>query len=81
MDGICDMTKLLEKAIAEIRKLRPERQEDAAAMLFTIVEQEESNLRLSPEQLEEVKLSLREADAGLFVEQKEIKRLFKKYGA
>ncbi len=75
------MTKLLEKAIAEIRKLRPERQEDAAAMLFTIVEQEESNLRLSPEQLEEVKLSLREADAGHFVEQEEIERLFKKYGA
>ncbi len=75
------MTKLLEKAIAEIRKLRPERQEDAAAMLFTIVEQEESNLRLSPEQLDEVKLSLREADAGHFVEQEEIERLFKKYGA
>jgi predicted transcriptional regulator len=74
------MTKLLEKAIAEIRKLRPERQEDAAAMLFTIVEQEESNLRLSPEQLDEVKLSLREADAGHFVEPEEIEHLYRKYG-
>ena len=81
MDGIRDMTKLLEKAIAEIRKLRPERQEDAAAMLVTIVEQEESNLRLSPEQIDEVEVSFRDADAERFVEREEIERLFKKYGA
>ncbi len=75
------MTKLLEKAIAKIRKLPPERQEDAAAILLAIVEQVESSLRLTPDQIEEVEASVREADAGRFVEQEEIERLFKKYGA
>lgn len=75
------MTKPLEKAVAEIRKLSPERQEDAAALLLALVEQEESSLRLSPEQAAEVEVSIREAEAGRFVDQEEIARLFKKYGA
>jgi hypothetical protein len=45
------MTKLLEKAIAEIRKLPDDRQDEAAEVLLSIASQDPDEYRLSPEQL------------------------------
>jgi hypothetical protein len=45
------MTKLLEKAIAEIRKLSDDRQDEAAEVLLSIASQDPDDYRLSPEQL------------------------------
>ena len=45
------MTKLLEKAIAEIRKLPDDRQDEAAEVLLSIASQDPDDYRLSPEQL------------------------------
>ena len=45
------MTKLLEKAIAEVRKLPAQRQDEAAEILFSMVSQDRSDYALSPEQL------------------------------
>ncbi len=75
------MTKLLERAIAEIRKLPTERQDDAAGMILQMVEQEKAQYRLTSEQRADVERSIREADAGKFLDEEEIERLYKKYGA
>jgi hypothetical protein len=45
------MTKLLEKAIAEIRKLPNDRQDEAAEILLSIASQNRADYSLSPEQL------------------------------
>ena len=45
------MTTLLEKAIAEVRKLPDQRQDEAAEILFSMVSQDRSHYQLSPEQL------------------------------
>lgn len=52
------MTKLLDKAIAEVRKLPENRQDEAADMLLFLAEQETSALSLSPDQQAEIKRRL-----------------------
>jgi hypothetical protein len=54
------MTKLLEKAIAEIRRLPEKRQDEAAEILLTIVSQEHDEYVLSPEQIEDLEKRLSE---------------------
>jgi len=70
------MTKALETAIEKIRKLPPERQDDAAAMLMELAEQPATYL--TPEQAEEVRRSMRERD---FLSEEEVEALYRKYGA
>lgn len=74
------MTKALDLAVKKVRKLAPERQNDAAALLLTLVEQEESDYRLTPEQEAQVAKAIEEADAGRFASEDEMRRLFKKFG-
>lgn len=74
------MTKLLDRAIQEIRKLPPERQDDAAAILLTLAEQGEAKFELTPEQRKNLDESIEQADAGRFVDEEEIEALYKKYG-
>ena len=45
------MTKLLEKAIAEIRRLPVERQDEAAEILLELAAQDSGEYQLSPEQV------------------------------
>lgn len=45
------MTRLLEKAIAEVRRLPDERQDEAAEILLALVAQESDDDWLSPEQI------------------------------
>ena len=45
------MTELLERAIAEIRRLPAQRQDEAAEMLLEMAAQDASDLGLSAEQL------------------------------
>jgi hypothetical protein len=45
------VTKLLEKAIAEVRKLPDDRQDEAAEVLLAIASQDAEGYRLSSEQL------------------------------
>jgi hypothetical protein len=54
------MTKLLETAIAKLRKLPPARQDEAAELLLSMVEQDPGTLHLSPEQVAEVERRLGE---------------------
>lgn len=48
------MTKLLDKAIEEVRKLPANRQDEAADILLFLAAQETADLQLSPDQEAEV---------------------------
>ena len=48
------MTERLEEAIAKLRKLPPDRQDEAAAMLLSMVGEDSGALRLTSEQVAEV---------------------------
>ena len=63
------MTKQLDQAIAEVRRLPAERQDEAAELLQSFAAQDPDKIRLSPSQVAEVarRLALPEpdyADAG-----------------
>ena len=52
------MTERLEEAIAKLRKLPPDRQDEAAAMLLSMIDNESDGLRLTPERTAEVERRL-----------------------
>ena len=55
------MTERLEEAIAKVRKLPPDRQDEAAALLLSMVDQDSNALRLTPQQATEVARRLAES--------------------
>ena len=55
------MTERLEEAIARVRKLPPDRQDEAAALLLSVVEEDADAPRLTPQQVAEVERRLGEA--------------------
>ena len=72
----------LDKALAEVRKLPPARQEDAADLLYDLLAQEQRSAPdLSEGQIEQVKAAIERADAGEFASDAEVAAVFKKYGA
>jgi predicted transcriptional regulator len=73
------MTKM-ELAIAKLRALPRERQEELADYLIDLAEGEENPYQLTDEQLEEVRLALKEADEGKFATEEEMAALWKKFG-
>ena len=54
------MTERLERAIAKLRKLPAERQDEAAALLLSVVEEDADAPRLTPQQAAEVERRLAE---------------------
>ena len=55
------MTERLEEAIAKVRKLPPDRQDEAAAILLSMIEQDSNAPRLTPQQAAEVQRRLAES--------------------
>ena len=53
------MTELLEKAISKLRTLPSERQDEAAQVLLSMIDQDAGTIRLSPEQVAEVERRLK----------------------
>jgi hypothetical protein len=74
------MTKALEKGIAAARELPAERQDLAGELLLAIAGRAEPRLTLTPEQIEDVKLAIAEADRGEFATDEEMAALWKKCG-
>ena len=74
------MTKLLEKGIKAVRALPEERQDVAGELLLAIAEQSDTPNRFTPEQIEELRLAIAEADRGEFLTDEEAADLWKKYG-
>ena len=52
------MTERLEEAIAKLRKLPPDRQDEVADLLLSVVDESAAALRLTPEQAAEVERRL-----------------------
>jgi arabinogalactan endo-1,4-beta-galactosidase len=73
------MTKLLEQGIQAVRELSAERQDLAGELLLTLAT---GNRRygLTPEQMEDLKLAIQEADRGEFASAGQIADTWKKFG-
>ena len=74
------MTKeQIDEILERVRTWPIERQEDAAAILLTMEEQDSAVYDLSEEELAEIELALEEADRGEFATDDEMKALFDRY--
>lgn len=56
------MTKLLEQMIEEVRKLPEDRQNEAAALLLSVIEQDPATVRLDAAQIAEIEVRLAETE-------------------
>jgi hypothetical protein len=76
------MTKLLDQAIAQLRQLPEEAQDDVAEALFAHIAGHERDYRLSPEQIEDVKRIQRDLRSGAtrLATDAEVAALWKKCG-
>ena len=74
------MTKLLEEGIEAVRRLPEERQDVAGEMLLALAHQDKARYRLTPQQLEELRQAIAEADRGQFATEEEMAELWKKCG-
>jgi hypothetical protein len=74
------MTKLLEKGIEAVRDLPDEAQNRVGEMLLSVAEQSRRSYTLTPEQVEDVKLAMAEADRGDFASDEEMSAFWKKCG-
>jgi len=72
------MTKLFEKGIAAVRALTADRQDLAGELLLQLAAGG-GEYQLTLEQLEDVKLSLAEADRGEFASDNEMAETWKKF--
>jgi hypothetical protein len=88
MDGLCErakmrytyhMTKLLKQGIQAVRELPAERQDMAGELLLTLATGA-PQYRLTPEQIEDLKLAVQEADRGAFATAGQIADTWKKFG-
>ena len=73
------MTKLFEKGIAAVRTLSPDRQDMAGELLLSLAA-EAAHYRLTPEQIEDVKGAVAEADCGEYASDREMAGTWKKFG-
>lgn len=71
------MTKILERAYEKAKALSNNRQDEVGEILLSLVEQDASDLRLSPEQQREVRRRL--ASPTPLVPEQEMKALFRKF--
>lgn len=69
------MTKLLEQAIAAILTLPNQRQDEAAALLLDLVQDDRGSVRLNPHQAAEVERRLREP--GSYVTHDKVRGFFR----
>ncbi len=71
------MTVLLEKAIARLRKLPSDRQDEAAELLMSMVEQDPAAIQLSASQIAEIEGRLGDASPS-YASHAEVRSFFQK---
>jgi hypothetical protein len=74
------MTKLLEQAIAEVRKLPPKEQDEIAEMLLWAIETRNGSIPLDEETIAAIEEGLAQANRGEFATDAEIADLWKRHG-
>jgi|GEM_PF-2841718 predicted transcriptional regulator len=75
------MTQLLQEALKKISQLSKDQQDHIAHMLLTLVAKNVDPPRLTKDQIEQVKSSLLEAEAGKFTSEEDVNEVYHKYGA
>lgn len=73
------MTKLLERGIEAVRALPADRQDMAGQLLLSIAKKD-WRYRLTIEQIEDIELSIAQADRGEFASDAEISESWKRFG-
>ena len=73
------MTKM-DRAIAKLRALPPERQEELAEYVAELAEDPAPPYKLTPEQQAEVRLARQELDEGKVASQEELDALWRRAG-
>ncbi len=74
------MTKLLENGIDAVRDLPADQQNLAGELLLSLAEQSKRRPCLTPEQIDDVRLAVAEADRGDFATEEEMAAFWKKCG-
>ncbi len=74
------MTELLERAIARVRALPDDMQDDAARMLLVFAGEDESFYRLTPEEEADLIESDAEVARGDFATDEEMRAIWTKHG-
>ena len=74
------MTDLLDRAIASVRTLSPEAQDDIAQMLLRWTGDEDSILELTPKDEASLAESLAQAERGEFATDEEVAAVWAKFG-
>jgi len=74
------MTRLLEQAVAAVRILPDDVQDDLARMLLQFAGVEQPLYELSPEEAADIDASLAEAARGEFATDDEVRALWAKHG-
>ena len=69
------MTTLLDEVVRKIAELPDERQDDAAHVLLTMLENDAARYRLTDAQLLEVELAMADADQGAFASDPEVRNI------
>ena len=75
------MTQLLQEAFEKTSQLPEDRQDQIARILLTVVSEKTDHPPLTEEQIEQVKASLRGAEAGEFATDDAVNEVYEKYGA
>jgi predicted transcriptional regulator len=74
------MTELLEMAVAEIRKLPPEKQDQAARAIFDVVHGAEEDVYvLSEEEEAAIDVALEQVERGEYATEEDVAAIFAKY--
>jgi hypothetical protein len=73
------MTTLLDQGIQAIRELPEDRQDFAGEILLTLAATAPHYV-LTPEQIEDLKLGIAQADRGEFASDEDVARMWKKFG-
>ena len=73
------MTTLLDQGIRAIRELPPDRQDMAGELLLTLAASP-PRYQLTPEQIEDLKRGIAQADRGEFASDQEVTRTWQKFG-
>ena len=73
------MTELLEKGIKAVQGLPKDRQDAVGEMLLALATDKPS-YQLTPVQIQDLKLSIAEADRGEFASDKDVANMWKAFG-
>jgi len=73
------MTKLLEEAIATVRKLPDSAQDIAAQFLLNFAQPDQARFELSQQQMTELESAIRQADEGKFATETEMEDVWQRF--